>query len=135
MCAKRIVPGWCDVLQQFATRPSAFSSPSARIATRSQTVSTSPSSCDEKRPFSPRASGVGYFAHLHPANRVEAARGFVEDQQVGIVDERLGQADPLLHALGIGPDGPPARRFQFHQLEHGVNAPFRFGRGIPKIRA
>ena len=50
------------------------------------------------------------FAHFHAAQRVQAAGRFVENQQIGIVDQRLGQADALLHAFGIGFDGPFARR-------------------------
>src|SRR5690349_1035999 len=40
--------------------------------------------------------------HLHPPERVQAAGGLVEDEQVRIVDQGLGQADALLHALGVG---------------------------------
>ena len=44
---------------------------------------------------------------LHPtgAERIEAGRWLVEDHQLGVVDERLGQADALAHALGIRRNG------------------------------
>ena len=41
------------------------------------------------------------FTDFHPANRVEAAGRLVENEQIGIVDERLREADALLHAFGI----------------------------------
>ena len=49
------------------------------------------------------------FADLHASQRVEAAGRFVENQQVGIIDQRLREADALLHSLGIGFDGTFAR--------------------------
>ena len=67
------------------------------------------------------------LADLHAAERIEAAGGLVEDQQVGIVDQRLGQADALLHALGVGLDGALAGVFQLDQLEQLVNAAVRLG--------
>ena len=39
--------------------------------------------------------------HLARADRVEAGRRLVEQDQVGVVDQRLGQADAAGHALGI----------------------------------
>ena len=44
------------------------------------------------------------FADFHAAQGIKAAGGFVEDEQIGIVDQRLGEADALLHAFGIGFD-------------------------------
>src|SRR5437867_5151946 len=69
------------------------------------------------------------FAHLHAAKRVQAAGGLVQDQQVGIIDQRLSQTDALLHAFGIGFDRAFARGLQFHQLEQAVDAPVRLGAG------
>jgi len=67
------------------------------------------------------------FADLHAAQRVEAAGRLVKNQQIGIVDERLSQADALLHAFGIRFDGTFARVFEFDQLEQLVNAFIRLG--------
>ena len=39
-------------------------------------------------------------ADLADLDRVEARRRLVEDQDVGVVDHRLGQPDPLAVALG-----------------------------------
>ena len=39
--------------------------------------------------------------HLGRADRVEARGRLVEQDQLGVVDQRLGQADPPLHALGV----------------------------------
>ncbi len=38
---------------------------------------------------------------LLAANRINAAQRFIENQQLGIVDEGLGQLDPLPHAFGV----------------------------------
>jgi hypothetical protein len=75
------------------------------------------------------------FTDFHAAQRVEAAGRFVENQQIGIVDERLREADALLHAFGIGFDGTFARRLQFNELEQLVNALVRFRRRQAKMRA
>ena len=39
-------------------------------------------------------------AHVAPAERIEPGHRLVEDHQLGIVDERLRDADALQHALG-----------------------------------
>ena len=39
------------------------------------------------------------FAHFHNLSRVQADGGFVQDQHLGFVQQRLGQADPLAHPL------------------------------------
>ena len=39
--------------------------------------------------------------HLARADRVEAARRLVEQDQLRLVDQRLGQADAARHALGV----------------------------------
>ena len=46
--------------------------------------------------------------HLAAANRVQARRRLVENDQVRIVDECLRQADAALHALGKFADGAGA---------------------------
>ena len=66
------------------------------------------------------------FADFHAAQRIEAAGRFIENQQIGIVDERLREADALLHSFGIGFDGTFAGLLQFDQLEQLVNAFVRF---------
>ena len=102
------------------------------MATRSQTVSTSPSSCEEKKTVLPSFfKPLDDFAHFHAAERIQAAGRLVEDQQVGIVDQRLGQADALLHAFGIGFDRALAGVFQFDEFQQlrqcaGRSRPWEF---------
>ena len=62
------------------------------------------------------------LAHLHAADGIQTTGGFVQQEQVRIVDQRLGQAHPLLHALGIGADRTATHPFQFHQFEQAVDA-------------
>jgi hypothetical protein len=45
-----------------------------------------------------------HVADLPAGQRVDAVGGLVEDDQIGVVDHRLGQPDALGHALGIGGD-------------------------------
>ena len=46
----------------------------------------------------PRADAVDQFPELAPRQRVDAGRRLIEDQQVGIVDQRAAQAELLPHA-------------------------------------
>ena len=69
--------------------------------------------------------------HLVAALRVHAVGRLVEEEQVGIVDQRLGQLDPLLHAGGIGLDVAVARLAQAHVVEHLVRALHRVGARQP----
>ena len=118
---------WCCSTRS-ATRPSTLSSPWLMMATRSQTVSTSPSSWEEKKTVLPfLLQPLDDLAHLHAAQRVQAAGRLVEDQQVRVVDQGLGQSHPLLHALGIGLDGALAGGFQLDELQQLVNPPVRLG--------
>src|SRR6266567_721090 len=72
------------------------------------------------------------FAHLHAAQRVQAAGGFVQNEKLGVVNEGLRQADALLHAFGVGFDLTFAGRFQLDQLEQRINPPSSFGTGNAK---
>ena len=70
------------------------------IATESQSRSTSSSWCEEKITGTPRARDllVQGAAERVDAVGVEAGEGLVEDQQVGLVDQRQRQLHPLLVA-------------------------------------
>lgn len=46
--------------------------------------------------------------HLVAPDRVEAVGRLVEEDQLGVVDESLGQLDALLHARGVAADGAVA---------------------------
>ncbi len=52
---------------------------------------------DEDR-LAQRAQFAEQLAKLDPCPRVEAGGGLVEEQDLGVVDERVRQAEPLLHA-------------------------------------
>src|SRR6266705_1097565 len=58
----------------------------------------------EENGFAFVSEALDDFAHLHAAQWVQAASGFVQDEKVGVVNEGLGQADALLHAFGVGFD-------------------------------
>ena len=66
--------------------------------------------------------------HLLAALRVHAVGGLVEEQQVGIVDQRLRQLDSLLHAGRVRLDVAVARFAEAHVVEDLVGALNRVGR-------
>ena len=66
--------------------------------------------------------------HLVAALRVHAVGRLVEEQQVGIVDERLRQLDALLHAGRVGLDVAIARLAEADVVEHLVRALHRVDR-------
>ena len=59
---------------------------------------------------------------LPGADRVEARGRFVEDQQIRIVDERLGEADAARHALGEFAERPVGHVRQTDHLQQFVDA-------------
>ena len=61
-------------------------------------------------------------AHGPPPGRVERARRLVEQQQPRLADERLGEPEPLLHALRHRPDAPPGDVGEPDQLEQLARA-------------
>ena len=65
-----------------------------------------------------RAGPPDQLEHLVAAGRVEAVRRLVEEKQTRIVDERLGELDPLLHAGRIAADRPVALLVQADVAEH-----------------
>ena len=74
--------------------------PFARIATRLQSASASLSTCELKNTVHPRSRRPeNQRAHVAAAQRIEAGHRLVEDHELGIVDQRLGDADALQHAL------------------------------------
>ena len=55
--------------------------------------------------------------HLVAAGRVEPVRRLVEEEEPGVVDDRLGQLDPLAHPGGVAADRPVALLGQPHVTE------------------
>ena len=51
-----------------------------------------------------RAGPADEREHLVAAGRIEAVGRLVEEQQPRVVDERLGELDPLLHAGRVAAD-------------------------------
>ena len=69
------------------------------------------------------------------AGHVDAGERLVQDQHVGIVQQRGGDQDALLHALGVGRDGRVAVRVQREEFQQIVRlaAPLPRG-GMPRKR-
>ena len=107
--------------------------------TWSQVYSTSGSRCDERirLTFLLCAEIADQLEHLVAALRVHAVGRLVEEQQVGIVDERLRQLDALLHAGRVGLDVAVARLAEADVVQHLVRALHRVDRaaGRPARRS
>ncbi len=67
--------------------------------------------------------------HLVAADGVEARGGFVEDDEVGIVDERLGQSDAPHHSFGELADRSPSRVSEADHFEELCDARAAHRRG------
>ena len=74
-------------------------------------------------------SSLSSALHFEAGAGVEAAGGFVEDQHGRVVDERLGQAEPLLHAAGEAVDEVVALVGEVEQLEHVADDGFAAAAG------
>ena len=72
---------------------------------------------DDDRDPELAAGSKDQLQHLVAAGRIEAVRGLVEQQQPGIVDERLGELDPLLHPRRVAADRPVPLLVQAHVAE------------------
>ena len=64
------------------------------------------------------AQAVDQGQHLLPAGRVEAGGGLVEQDELGVGDDGLGQLGPLAHAGGEAAHRPEAGLVQPDQVEH-----------------
>ena len=81
----------------------------------------------------PRAAPAPRRCRRSPgAPRVEAGGRLVEQQHARAAEQRLGQAEALAHALGIGADAPPRRVGPGRRARAGRR---RFGLGSPFSRA
>ena len=95
--------------------------PAARTATVSQTRSTSARMCVEKNTVVRPRERRDHLEDLAAPDGVERARRLVEQQQARRVDERLGHAEPLLHAARVAAD-LGAHAGEAGELEQGVDA-------------
>ena len=68
--------------------------------------------------------------HFQPRAGIEAAGRLVEDQHGRIVDQRLGQAQPLLHAARQAVDEVVPLVRQVQELEHVADHRLPPARGI-----
>ena len=65
---------------------------------------------------------------LAPPDRIHTRERLIEDQQVGVVRDRLRELDPLAHAFAVGADLLVRRVRQVHHLEGAPSRRVRFGR-------
>ena len=85
--------------------PSATTRPWSRMTTRSTRPSSSFSAWEESSTVVPPPAQRGeHLVELLAHRRVEAARRLVEQQRPRDAEQRLGQAEALAHALGVGAD-------------------------------
>ena len=62
------------------------------------------------------------IAEPHPFFRIEPAGGLVHDQQARIVEQRLGDSDPLPHPARESAQWPPPDVGEVHEVEQLVDA-------------
>ena len=62
------------------------------------------------------------IAESHALFGIESGGWLVDDDELGIVDERLCDAEALLHAAGESADGAIGDAVQIHHLEHFLHA-------------
>src|SRR5436190_9567688 len=67
------------------------------------------------------------LADLHATQRIEPAGRLIENEQIGIVNEGLRQANALLHPFRVGLNRSFAGGFQLDKFHKLVNAPISFG--------
>ena len=60
---------------------------------------------------------VEEFDHLPPLSGIEPGEGFVQGDHQGVVDDGLGQLDPLAHPLGVGGKPPNVVGVELHRLD------------------
>ena len=69
----------------------------------------------------------------HPAHafRIEAVGGLVEDQDLGVAEQCVGEAQALAHAERVLADTPPGRRLvEADELQQRVDALRRHAHGV-----
>ena len=76
----------------------------------------------EQHRLAPAGEGSDEILDLPGPDRVHAAGRLVEDEQLGIVDQALREADPPLHTLGVLADRPVLHRFEADHLQKHVDS-------------
>src|SRR5215472_1655146 len=84
-----------------STEESNTTSPLRNIAMRSQTRSTSDSTCDDMKTVRPRLRIGQQFIERFLHEGIETFRGFVQDQQERVGLKRLYQAEFSFHASAV----------------------------------
>ena len=85
-----------------ATVPCQTTRPSRMMAMREHSSCTSLRMCElNMHRLAALVQALDDALHLDAADRVEARHRLVEEHELGIVDQRLGDADALQHALGV----------------------------------
>jgi hypothetical protein len=63
--------------------------------------------------------------------RRTSSGGLVEDEDLGVAEQRVREAEALAHAERVLADSPPGRRLvEADELEHFVDAPRRYADGV-----
>ena len=78
--------------------------------------------------FAAAGEGEDQVLDLATAERVEPGRRLVEDDEVGVVDERLSEADAARHALGKFADDAAPRVLESDHVEQLLDALPALGR-------
>ncbi len=83
----------------------------------------------------PRTGQAGQqVAEAHALGGVEACCRLIDNQQLRVVEQRLRNADTLLHAAGIGGQPAIGHLLHLHNFQHLIDAPVRDGLGQPLHR-
>ena len=72
----------------------------------------------EKHGRAPRGKAADDLAHVVPADRVERRRRLVEEDEVGLAQQRGAEAETLLHALGEGAHAVAGAFAEAHRLQY-----------------
>ena len=90
---------------------------------------------DDAHAGAARAHAIDQFPELAARQRVDAGRRLVEDQQIGIVDQRAAQPELLPHAARQFLCRPVGERREPGAVEQLGDAPFPFGAGLSEQAA
>ena len=108
--------------------PEATSRPPARIADpAADRLGVGQNVRAEEDGRAPIAQAEDELPHVAASERVQPRHRFVEEYHLGIVDERLGDADSLQHALGEAPQLEPPLLANLDEVEQAGHAGLALG--------